>query len=151
MSYTLSKGYEKQSGSAWDDYLFNTMLDYGFTHEAFIPGLSAYRISQGQSKKQVVGSVVVPSAAGFAITSWISGQSYVSLTSSAFTAMTGVAPSTAVLPLLPVAVSVAGTAAFVGVHQRLQPKEPTHQPSYWNSIAAAMAGTFGGISTGDYS
>lgn len=145
MSYTISKGYERQTGSDWDDYLFNQMLDYGFTHEAFIPGLSAYRISQGQSKKQVVGSVVAPTAAGFAITSWVSGQSYVSLTSSAFTAMTGVAPSTAATPLIPVAVSVAGTAAYVEFHKKYEPTEPTHQSSWWNSLAAAMGGTFGGM------
>jgi hypothetical protein len=148
MAYSIRKGYEKQSGSAWDDYLFNQMVDYGVTHEAFIPGMSTYRISQGQSKKQVVGSVAVPTATGFAITSWATGQSYVSLGSSAFTAITGVAPSTVVAPLVPLAVTAVVSTAYVEFHKKFEPTEETHQPSYWNSIAAALGGTFGGINLG---
>jgi hypothetical protein len=145
MAYSIKKGYEKESGSEWNDYMMNQMIEYGFTHEAFIPFMSSYRVSQGQSKKQVVGSVVAPAAAGFAITAWATGQSYVSLGSSAFTAITGVAPSTALAPLVPVVVTAAATTAFVEFHKKYEPKETTHQPSYWNSIAAAMAGTFGGM------
>ena len=148
MAYSIKKGYEKESGSEWDDYIMNQMIEYGITHEAFIPGLSAYRISQGQSRKQVVGSVAVPAVTGFGITAWATGQSYVSLGSSAFTAMTGVAPSTAVAPLVPVVTAAVGTAAFVEFHTHYEPTEPTHKPSWWNSLAAAMGGTFGGIHYG---
>lgn len=51
---------------------------------------------------------------------------------------------------LPAAV-VSGTQAYIGTMEKLQPDEPTHRPSFWNSIGAAMGGTFGGIRTGDYS
>jgi hypothetical protein len=145
MAYSLEKGYEKESGSEWDDYMMNQMIEYGITHEAFIPGLSTYRISQGQSKKQVVGSVAVPAVTGFAITSWATGQSYVSLGSSAFTALTGVAPSTAAAPLVPVVTTAVVTTAYVEFHKKYEPTEPTHKASWWNSLAAAMGGTFGGI------
>lgn len=145
MAYSIKKGYEKESGSEWDDYIMNQMIEYGITHEAFIPGLTAYRISQGQSRKQAVGSVVLPVTTGFALTAWLTGQSYVSLGSSAFTAFTGVAPATVATTALPVVVAAAGTSAFVEFHQRYEPTEPTHQPSWWNSLAAAMGGTFGGV------
>lgn len=148
MAYSIRKGYEKESGSEWDDYMMNQMIEYGFTHEAFIPGMSSYRISQGQSKKQVVGSVAAPAATGFLITSWATGQSYVSLGSSAFTAITGVAPSTAIAPLVPLAVTAVLSTAYVEFHKKYEPTEKTHQPSYWNSIAAALGGTFGGINLG---
>lgn len=148
MAYSIKKGYEKESGSEWDDYMMNQMIEYGFTHEAFIPGMSSYRVSQGQSKKQVVGSIAAPAAVGFAITAWATGQTYVSLGSSAFTAMTGIAPTTAVSPAIPVVTAVVATTAFVEFHKEYEPTEPTHQPSYWNSIAAAIGGTFGGINLG---
>jgi len=145
MAYSIDKGYEKERGSDWDDYLMNQMIEYGFTHEAFIPGLSTYRISQGQSNKQVIGSVAVPTAAGFAITAWATGQTYVSLGASAFTAITGVAPGTALVPLVPVVTTAVVSTAFVEFHKKYEPTEPTHQSSWWNSIAAAVGGTFGGV------
>jgi len=145
MAYSIEKGYEKERGSEWDDYLMNQMIEYGFTHEAFIPGLSTYRISQGQSKKQVVGSVAVPTAVGFALTAWATGQSYVSLGGSAFTALTGIGPSTALAPLVPVVTTAVVSTAFVEFHKKYEPTEPTHQSSWWNSIAAAVGGTFGGV------
>jgi len=148
MAYSIKSGYRKERGSEWDDYLMNQLIDYGFTHEAFIPGLSSYRISQGQSKKQVVGSVLAPAGTGFAITAWASGQTYRSLGSSAFTALTGGTPSGALLVAAPAVTSVVVTTAFVEFHQQFQPTEPTHQPSWWNSIAAAMGGTIGGIRVG---
>jgi len=148
MAYSIKTGYRKESGSEWDDYLMNQLIDYGFTHEAFIPGLSSYRISQGQSKKQVVGSVLAPAGTGFAITAWATGQTYRSLGSSAFTALTGGSPTSALAVAAPAVTAVVVTAAFVEFHQQFQPTEPTHQPSWWNSIAAAMGGTIGGINVG---
>ena len=46
---------------------------------------------------------------------------------------------------IPFATAVVTTDAFVDFHMKHQPTEPTHQSSWWNSIAAAMGGTFGGI------
>ena len=46
---------------------------------------------------------------------------------------------------IPFATAAVGTDAFVDFHMKHQPTEPTHQSSWWNSIAAAMGGTFGGI------
>ena len=129
MAYSIKKGYRKESGSEWDDYLMNQMIEYGITHEAFIPGLTAYRISQGQSRKQAFGSVALPIATGFAFTAWLTGQSYVSLVSSAFTAFTGVSPGAASVSIIPVVAAVAGTSAYVEFHQKYEPTEPTHQPS----------------------
>lgn len=40
---------------------------------------------------------------------------------------------------------VLGTQAYIGTMEQLQPEEPTHQPSFWNSIGAALGGTFGGV------
>ena len=148
MVWTLSEGFEKQTSGSWDDYMWNKMIDYGFTHEAFIPGLTAYRISQGGEKTQAIGSVLAPAAVGFAITAWATGQAYTSLSASVFTAITGATVSEIALLAAPVVVAVAGTTAFVEFHKKYEPTEPTHQPSYWNSIAAALGGTFGGINLG---
>ena len=65
----------------------------------------------------------------------MTGIAYEALTGSRF------APA----PLIPFVASAVGTTAFIGFHEKLQPEEPTHQPSWWNSIAAAVGGTFGGM------
>jgi len=74
---------------------------------------------------------------------WASRQGYRSMTGIAYEALTGsrFAPA----PLIPFVASAVGTTAFIGFHEKLQPEEPTHQPSWWNSIAAAVGGTFGGM------
>jgi hypothetical protein len=147
--YTIQEGFERSSGSDWDDYLLNTLIDYGFTHEAYVPGLTSYRVSQGESPKQYVGSIALPMATAFAITAWATGQAHVSLASAAFTAVTGVSPGAALtggaVLAAPIVASAVVTTGYIGLMDELKPEEPTHQPSFWNSIAAAMAGTFGGV------
>ena len=85
VSYSIQEGFERDTSDDWDRFLYNGIVDYGFTHEAFIPGLTSYRVSQGQTKKQYVGSVVLPTATAFAVTAWATGQAHVSLSSAAFT------------------------------------------------------------------
>ena len=149
VSYSIQEGFERDTSDDWDRFLYNGIVDYGFTHEAFIPGLTSYRVSQGQTKKQYVGSVVLPTATAFAVTAWATGQAHVSLSSAAFTAFTGTTPSalltgTATLAA-PVVASAVISTGYISLMDELKPEEPTHQPSFWNSIASAMAGTFGGI------
>ena len=92
MVYSIESGFERSTGSEWDDYLQNAIIDYGFTHEAFIPGLTSYRVSQRQSSKQYVGSIALPMATAYALTAWATGQAHVSVASAAFTAITGAPP-----------------------------------------------------------
>lgn len=51
----------------------------------------------------------------------------------------------AATPVVPVVAAGYVTDKYIGFLEEHQPEEPTHQPSFWNSIASAMAGTFGGI------
>ena len=114
MAYSLDRGYEQQGGSQFDDKLYDSLVKFGFTHEAFVPGLSSYRISQGQSKHQMIGSVALPAATAFTLTAWLTGQTHVSLGSAAFTAITGVSPGQALAPALPI---VGITAAVIMVNE----------------------------------
>jgi len=51
----------------------------------------------------------------------------------------------ALTPAIPLVAAAKVTEEFIDFHEAYQPAEPTHQPSWWNSIAAAMGGTFGGM------
>lgn len=52
---------------------------------------------------------------------------------------------TAVAPALPAVAAYYGSQAYIGGLEPYAPEEPTHQPSFWNSVAAGLAGTFGGV------
>ena len=103
--YSIERGFEKQP----DSEIYNFLIDYGFTAEAFVPGLTSIRIHQGQSKTQMIGSIALPLGTATALTAWLTGQSYVSTTSAMFTAVTGVTPGTVILPMAGIA-----TAAVLG-------------------------------------
>lgn len=103
--YSIQRGFEKQP----DSEIYNFLIDHGFTAEAFVPGLTSIRISQGQSRKQMIGSIALPVITGVALTSWLTGQSYVSASSAAFTAITGVSPGVVLAPVAGIA-----TAAVLG-------------------------------------
>ncbi len=49
------------------------------------------------------------------------------------------------LVAVPAAV-VGGTDLYITTMEKLEPEEKTYQPSFWNSIGAALGGTFGGMS-----
>lgn len=101
MAYSLEEGYTPE-----DDFLYDALIKYGFTHEAFIPGLTTLRISQGQSRHQMIGSVAAPLGTAYALTAWLTGQSYVSLGSSIFTAVTGTTPGAVLAPVIGVTAAV---------------------------------------------
>lgn len=101
MAYSLSKGYTPE-----DYIVYDALIKYGFTHEAFIPGLTTFRISQGQSRHQMIGSIGLPLATAYAVTAWATGQTYVSMGSAIFTAVTGSSPGVVVAPVLGVTAAV---------------------------------------------
>lgn len=147
MSYTLSKGYRIQDDPKdWDDHFYNWLVDYGMTHEAFIPGLGMYRQYQERKPRQAVGSIVLPLATAYGVTYWATGQAFQSVAVGGFTAMTGTTPGAILAPVAIVggvtAATYFGTQEFIGFHEAHQPSEPTQQSSYWRSISAALTGGF---------
>ena len=143
-SYSIEEGWEE---GETDNPFFEWLIEYGFAQD--IPGFALGRQFQDFKPKRLIGNTIFTLAAGTGWTMWASSQGYRSMTGIAYEALTGTRFSVA--PVIPLVASVVVTEAFIGLHKQLQPDEPTHQPSWWNSIAAAMAGTFGGINTGDYS
>lgn len=138
-SYSFEEGWKE---GETDDPFAEWLIEYGFAQEP-IPGVGLIRQFQDFKPRRIVGNTLFALGAGTAWTYGLSGQGYRSMSGIAYEALTGgrFAPA----PLIPVVVAAGGTAAFVEFHKTQQPSEPTHQPSWWNSLAAAMAGTFGGM------
>jgi len=138
-SYSFEEGWKE---GETEDPLVEWLIEYGFAQEP-IPGLGILRQFQDFKPKRLVGNTMFGLAVGTGWTMWASGQGYRTLTGIAYEAVTGSRFTAA--PLIPIVASVVATEAFIGFHEQYQPDEPTHQPSWWNSIAAAIGGTFGGI------
>ncbi len=104
-----------------------------------------YTIEEGFERS----SGTLPMATAFGVTAWATGQAHVSIASASFTALTGVTPGSflvgGVTLAAPVVATAVVTTGYISAMDELKPEEPTHQPSFWNSLAAAMAGTFGGV------
>lgn len=115
---------------------FNTGVALGI----IFPGTPIMSYYRGDDEQMVVAQTAASS-----ITTWLA---YQALGGAEFGA-TQVARnlvSKAVIPvLIPTVGPVVGTKKFIDFHKKYEPEEPTHQPSWWNSIAAAMGGTFGGV------
>jgi len=50
-----------------------------------------------------------------------------------------------VVPIVPIVAAAVVTDKYIGLLEKYEPKEPTHRPSFWNSVAAGLSGTLGGI------
>jgi len=118
---------------------FNTGVALGILLP-FTPFKSLY---EGEDYQKIISQ-----SAGSAITTWltINALGGAELGAVQMTRTLGIrAITTAVTPVLPVVATAVVTDKYIGFLEEHQPEEPTHQPSFWNSIAAAMSGTFGGV------
>ena len=115
---------------------FNTGVAYGIIFP-FSPIFSYY---SGQDGDKVLAQTISSS-----LVTWLTIQALGGAEFGAMQVARGMVTK-AVLPVaIPTVGPVIGTKVFVEFHKKYEPTEPTHQPSWWNSLAAAMGGTFGGM------
>lgn len=133
--YSIERGFEKQPDSEY----YNFMIDYGFTAEAFVPGLTSIRIHQGQSKKQMIGSILLPLGTATALTAWLTGQTYVSTSSAIFTAVTGSTPGAVLTPMAGITAAVVlGNELQTTLHSNLGMQEiPGSGGGYTNPMGGS--------------
>lgn len=144
-------GYSYSIEEGWQGHENSTLFEYGFAPE--LPGAGVYRSVKTGDKRPMIGSAVKTAAFVGSINAMVYAldkQFYRSMSSIAFEAITGARPSQVVGGVAPIAaaavVSVAASTAYIAVMEQFEPEGNVHDKgSFWNSIGAAMAGTFGGM------
>lgn len=119
---------------------FNTGVALGIILP-FTPLSSLYA---GEDPQEIVGQSI-----GSALTTWLVATAFGGAelgSTQVVRSLVGRQVLAAATPVIPIVASVVVTEKYIGFLEEHQPEEPTHQPSFWNSIAAAMGGTFGGMS-----
>lgn len=144
-------GYSYSIKDGWQGHENSTMFDYGFAPE--IPGAGLYRFVKTGDRRPMVGSAFKTALFAGSIHAMVYAldkQMYRSMTSIAFEALAGAAPGQVLAASAPVvaaaAVSVAGASAYIAAMEQFEPDGNVHdKSSFWSSIGAALAGTFGGM------
>lgn len=144
-------GYSYSIEEGWQGHDNGFLWEYGFAPE--LPLAGVYRSVKTGDRRPIVGSAVKSAIFAGSIHAMVYAldrQVYRSMTSLAFEALVGVAPGQVVAAAIPVAavaaVSVAAGSGYIAVMKQLEPEGNVHdKSSFWNSIGAAMAGTFGGM------
>jgi len=133
------KAKERDRSSAQAIFDFNIGVAKGILMP-FTPVMSLY---QGEEPQKVVAQ-----SGGSALATWLTIQALGGAEFGAVQVSRSVATRAAtslVTPALPVVTSVVVTDKYISFLEGHQPVESTHQPSFWNSVAAAIGGTFGGM------
>lgn len=99
---------------------------------------------QGHEWEDQLG-MAVASQIGISVFLYHIGMSGLEFTVARAITQSAVAPTTVVAPLVATAVI---SNAYIEAISDYAPEDPNENSAWWNSIGAAMAGTFGGISVG---
>ena len=144
-------GYTYSVEEGWQGYNDSTLFEYGFAPE--LPMAGVYRSVKTGDRRPMVGSAVKTAMFAGSIHAMVYAldrQIYRSLTSVAFEALVGASPGQVVKAATPIAAAATVSAAIAsGYIEAMKPLEPEgnihDKRSFWSSVGAAMAGTFGGI------
>jgi len=124
---------------------FRTLAEFntGVCLGVLLPFTPISALYDGQDPQKIVAQSL-----GTAIGSWLTihilgGAEFGAVQMARSTATRAVASS--ITPVIPVVASAVVTDRYISFLEEHQPEEPTHRPSFWNSVAAAMGGTFGGV------
>lgn len=148
--YSLKEGWTSE-----EDYW---AVKYGFAPEP-LPGLSIVRSLQHRDIRRLPGNVfnTLLTVGGASVITHMLSQQFARTTGSlAFEALFSMTPVQAAgnisIVVAPGVFAVGASTAYVHTMKRFEPRgSQSDKSSFWNSIAAAMAGTFGGMPhAGDY-
>lgn len=127
-------------------------VKYGFAPEP-LPGLSIIRSMQHRDIRRLPGNIfnTLLTVGGASVITQMLSQQYARTTSSlAFEALFSMSPAHAArnigIVAVPGVVSVTAATAYIHTMKRFEPQgNYSDKSSFWSSVAAAMAGTFGGM------
>lgn len=124
---------------------FQTQVSLGIVLGPLSPALA---MKQGRDRQEIVASSIAAGLETYLLLQYLGGGTSMTTVANfrkylAFKGAVGITAAVAVP-----AISVVGAQKYVSSMERMAPSDPAQKSAFMNSVAAGIAGTFGGMTLG---